>query len=116
MAALAVLAIRDNEFPDIKLDLFLPCKDQTKGWKLWEKAEYSYILKRASSHVYVSEKYHTGCMHKRNRAMVDGSDFCIAFYDGSPGGTAYTVNYAAQMGLQIINIYDVVEKEDEYDD
>ena len=117
MAALAVLAVRDNEFPDIKLDLFLPCKDQTKNWKLWEKAQYAYILKKSDSHVYTSDKYYSGCMHKRNRAMVEGSDFCIAFYDGSPGGTAYTVDYAASRGLQIINIYDLIEKdEDTYDD
>ena len=116
MAALAVIAIRDNEFPNIKLDLFLPCKDQTRGWKLWEKAQYAYILKKSDSHVYVSEKYYSGCMHKRNRAMVDGSDFCIAFYDGSSGGTAYTVDYAAQRGLQIINVYDIVEKEVECND
>ena len=110
MAALAVLSIRDNEFPDIKLELFLPCRDQTRGWKLWEKAQYAYILKRSDSHVYVSEQYYSGCMHKRNRAMVDGSDFCIAYYDGSPGGTAYTVDYAAGKGLQIINIFKIMDK------
>ena len=52
MAALAVIAIRDNEFPNIKLDLFLPCKDQTRGWSLWEKAQYADIQKKADITAY----------------------------------------------------------------
>ena len=43
-------------------------------------------------------------MHKRNRHLVDNSSLCIAYLTKESGGTAYTVNYARQSGLTIINI------------
>ena len=52
----------------------------------------------------MSEAYTQGCMHRRNRHLVDHSSVCICYLTGSSGGTAYTVNYARKQGLEIINI------------
>lgn len=43
-------------------------------------------------------------MQKRNRHLVDNSSACICYLTKPTGGTAYTVNYASEHGLMIINI------------
>ena len=103
IAALKVLEKR-KKYPNIKLHLFLPCKDQTRGWSDSAKAAYSAVLERADSVEYQSEEYTKWCMHARNRAMVDGSDLCVAYCTSSSGGTAYTLLYAKKNGVEILNL------------
>lgn len=103
VAALCVLELQEK-YPHIKLELILPCRDQTKAWSDAEKKVYDYILSRASSVEYVSDTYTPWCMHERNRRLVNGSDVCVAYLTESRGGTAYTYNYALGKGLQVINV------------
>ena len=52
--------------------------------------------------VRVVEPYYTdGCMLRRDKAMVDGVDVLISVWDGSHGGTGWTVRYAKQQGKSI---------------
>lgn len=47
---------------------------------------------------------------KRDRYMVDKSDFVIAVYNGQQkGGTYYTINYAKQLKrpIEILNLNDI---------
>ena len=104
VAAIEVLKVKKND-PRIKLKLCLPCPDQAARWKPNDQRLYKKILEASDGYTYAEPEYTRGCMHKRNRQLVDGADFCIAYYDGSPGGTAYTVKYAEERGVQIINIY-----------
>ena len=101
IAALKVLE-KKKTYPDVKLHLFLPCRDQTRGWSEAAKRAYSIVLERADSVCYASENYTPNCMHARNRAMVDGSDLCVAYCTSSHGGTAYTVLYAQSQGGDLI--------------
>jgi len=103
MAALTVLKLKP-QFPHIRLILVLPCKEQTKGWRQEDVECYSRILNAADKVVYTSERYDQYCMHKRNRHLVDHSMFCISYLTDRKGGTAYTVNYAKQKGLQITSL------------
>lgn len=41
---------------------------------------------------------------KRNKWMVDHSDFLISVWDGSEGGTANCVYYAYKMGVRVYNL------------
>jgi len=84
--------------------MVLPCHGQEERWSEKDKKIYSKILRQADKVVYVSEQYHNGCMHKRNRHMAEHSGFCICYLAKNTGGTAYTVDYAKQKGLKIINI------------
>ena len=100
-----------DDFPDhpfkVKIDediLVLPCKMQTRGWKHEDIDEYNRIMKAADKVVYTSQDYYNGCMHKRNRHLVDNSSRCICFLTEKTGGTFYTVNYASEHGLTIFNI------------
>lgn len=103
LAALTVIKLR-REYPQIKLILVLPCKDQTSGWESNDIQVYNYILEQADKVVYTAEAYYPGCMHKRNRHLVDNSAYCICFKNKASGGTAYTVDYAQKSGLRIHNL------------
>ncbi len=103
LCAQAVLEIK-NSNNDIKLVLALPCKNQTKNWKQADIDIYKYILERSDEVIYISENYYNGCMHKRNKFMVDNSSQCICYLDKSYGGTAFTVKYATEKGLKLINL------------
>ena len=103
LAAQTVLRLREN-YPEIRLILVLPCRDQTRGWKQADVAEYDRIMKAADKVTYTSEQYYSGCMHKRNRHLVDNSSLCICYLTEQSGGTAYTVNYARSQGLKIVNV------------
>ena len=103
LAALTVLEIKERH-PHIRLILMLPCKDQDRGWSAENKRRYQEIIGRADEVNVLSEHYYRGCMHVRNRALVNGSDYCIAFLRESTGGTKATVTYAEKQNLDIINL------------
>ncbi len=109
LAALKILDTK-RKFPDlgIKLELILPCKDQTKGWSERDKQVYDFIFNLADSHDYAQETYTRGCMHKRNRMLVDGADFCVTYLSSQSGGTAYTCDYAQKKGVTVINVHDLL--------
>ncbi len=109
VAAAQVLEMK-KEFPHIRLELCLPCKNQVTGtWPDEAKREYYRILEECDSYSYVAERYTPSCMHARNRKLADGAGYCLAFYDGGgKGGTKYTVEYAAKHGVEVINLYQTV--------
>ena len=74
LAAQCVLSLR-KRYSHIKLILVLPCTTQTKGWSKDDIAVYEEI-----------------------------KSVCIAYLTQEKGGTAYTVNYARQNNVQVINL------------
>lgn len=103
LVALRVLALREKH-EGVRLSLILPCRDQTKGWPLGEKVLFEDIRSKADSVRVLYESYTPGCMHARNRALVDGSDLCVAYLTDSRGGTQYTCRYATTMGVPLRNL------------
>lgn len=65
---------------------------------------FDFIPFKADKVVYTSQEYTRGCMHKRNRHLVDNSSACISYLTENKGGTFYTVNYAKSKGVEVINI------------
>ena len=60
------------------------------------------LLNRCDHVAVLNEGYHPGCLHKRNRYMVEKSTRCIAVYDGrEKGGTASTIRYAQTIGCEV---------------
>jgi len=110
MAALAVLRLRP-EYPWIRFILVLPCIDQTDRWADADKRMYNQILRQADKVVYVMGNYTRGCMQARNRHLVDGSGVCACYLTRPEGGTAYTVQYAGEQGLRVINLAPPDKKE-----
>ena len=109
MAAQTVLELK-AQYSYIKLILVLPCVNQTDGWEQSDIDEYERIRDLADEVIYTSEEYKKGCMHKRNRYLVDHSSLCICYMTRKSGGTAYTVGYAENKGITIVNINDIVSK------
>ena len=103
LAALRVLALRERH-PDCRLVLYLPCRGQSDAWREGERALYADILAKADEAHFLHERYTPTCMQERNRAMVDGSDVCIAYLARSTGGTKQTFLYALRQGLEVINL------------
>ena len=103
LAAFAVLDKKETN-PNIRLEMCIPCKDQAAKWTPDEIDAYDQMLRRADTVTVLHEKYTPFCMHERNRFMVDGSDYCVAFLTKETGGTAYTVNYAKKKDVKVVNL------------
>ena len=103
LAAQTVLRLK-KKYPDIKLILVLPCLTQARGWPTENVEEYERIKAQADKVIYTAQEYTKGCMHKRNRHLVDHSSVCVCYLTKDNGGTAYTVDYAEKRGLEIINL------------
>lgn len=103
LAAECVLALK-GKYPFIRLNLALPCKNQSRNWSETEKKRYNVILSRADSVHYVSEAYTDDCMHKRNDYMVQSSGYCICYLRRNSGGTYYTVERAKSLGRVLIRL------------
>lgn len=108
LAAERVLAFKASH-PACHLHLFLPCRDHDKGWNAHDRAELEDLCARADSVTYVREHYSADCMHARNRALVDGSDLCLAYLTANRGGTLYTCSYALKQGVHLINVAEELE-------
>ncbi len=93
-------------YKDAKIELVavVPFKEQSESFDNEWKKRYNSLLKSADRIIYTAAKYTKGCFAKRNCYMVDNSDFVITWYDGKPGGTLQTLNYAHKMGKRIINV------------
>ena len=107
LAALKVLEWRDRD-PRVRLELILPCRNQTKGWEDFDRDAYGYVLEHADSVTVLHEHYQNGCMFERNRALVQGSLFCVAYCTSSAGGSAYTLNFARSEGCRVVNLADLI--------
>lgn len=103
MAAECVLALK-GKYPFIKLCLALPCKNQSEKWTERDRLKYNDILEKADVVCYASDRYTSGCMHKRNDFMVSNSRYCICYLRKVNGGTFYTVNRARYRGKELIEL------------
>jgi uncharacterized phage-like protein YoqJ len=107
LASLVVLDVK-KQYPDIRLNLVLPCNGQESKWTQEQKAIYSEIKERADSIRILSPFFYNGCMQVRNRGMLLCSDLCIAYLRAgtSGGGSLNTVIQATKMGITVINLAD----------
>jgi len=130
IAADTIIRLRKT-YPMLKLILVLPCESQTEKWNNPKDIEhYEKIKDQADKIRYASQmslesirlaallnnelggtsqEYTSGCMYKRNRHLVNNSSVCICYHTKPRGGTAYTVNFAHEKGLQVINLADLLK-------
>lgn len=84
------------------LEAAIPCNNQTKGWTFDYVERYNKIVSQCDVVTYVSKVYSSDCMMKRNKYMVDHSDFVVVVYrDGVCGGTKNTIDYAISKNKKI---------------
>ena len=98
---MSVIKLKERH-PQLKLFIDAPHRGQSERWEEFDRNVYEYILARADKVTYVSERYQRGCMQKRNRFMVDNSDFVIAYVKRIRGGSYYTACYAESLGKEVV--------------
>jgi len=113
-AAEMVLDLK-QAYPDagIQLVAVIPFEEQASRWSEAWRERYFRILTQVDETVLLHNHYTKGCMHERNRYMVDRSAHMIAVFNGHEGGTKYTVDYAARKGIHVVIIdpTDMIKKE-----
>ena len=107
VAALKVLELKER-YPNVRLELVLPCRNQTENWEDAAVRTYRYVLERADDVKFLFDTYVEGCMLERDRRLGEGSDVCIAYCTRNRGGTAYTFAYALRMGVEVLNLHDLM--------
>ncbi len=102
-AAEAVLACRAM-LPGTRLVAVVPFEGQQTRFSPVDKARFERIVAAADETVVLSAGYHRGVYAVRNDFLVDHAGSLIAWFDGSPGGTHYTVRRALRLGRRIDNL------------
>ena len=102
----AVLRAKKS-YPEIKLELALPCEGHSENWGERDKIRLAIIEHEADEVITLSESYTPTCMQVRNRYMVDKSDLVYAFWSsGERGGTKNTLAYAKKR-KKFYRVYDL---------
>lgn len=94
-----------KKYPNIKLIGALPCRNQDCKWPPKQQERYRNLLEKLDAIRCVNDEY-TGpeCMLERNRYMINNSSMVIALFNGQPGGTKKTIDYAREQGKEIVII------------
>lgn len=99
----AAMALRDDR-PGVTIEAAIPCEEQAARWPETDRARYFDLVGKCDFETVVQRHYDKGCMLRRNRYMVDRSQRLIAAFDGTLGGTMYTITYAMRQGLDIVTL------------
>ncbi len=91
---------------DIKVTAMLPCVNQGKLWPYTIQCHYHDLLeqieRRGGQVNFVSlEEYTVGCMHRRNREIIENSTELLAVWDGTKGGTKDCIKLGRSAGISI---------------
>lgn len=103
LAAETVLTLREK-YPQIRLNLLLPCRDQAARWREADRFRYEVIKARADETRYITDRHQPGCMLRRNQMLVEHSAYCIYYLNDPKSGTAQTVALARKAGLVLLPI------------
>lgn len=103
-----VIRMRDEEkekagISSLRLIAATPWPGFSSRWSTDWQQQYSDLLQHADLIVPVSKHYGEEVFQKRNRWMVDHSNRLIAFFNGAPGGTRDTIEYAQGKGIEVIS-------------
>lgn len=97
----AALELREKH-SELTVEGAVPCAKQSDRWPADQRRRWRDILDHCDLETMVQQNYDRWCMHHRDRYMVERSAAILAVFDGSPGGTQYTLNYAMNQGLDIL--------------
>ncbi len=96
----AVLSLRETH-PEVTLEAALPCLGQANKWSEPDRLRWHRLVDACDATTLVQEHYDRYCMLRRDRYMVDHASAILAVFNGTRGGTQYTLNYAMDRQLDI---------------
>ena len=90
-----------QENPDLRLIAALPYPRCDSRWSANWRRQYAEVLEAADLVEAISPVYSMASFQKRDEWMVDQSSRVFAVYDGAPGGTKNTIDYATKCGVKV---------------
>ena len=96
-----------HAYDGIKLVCAVPFQGVEKNRASEQQRVFADILNKADDVRYICRKYRRWCFHARDEWMVDHAARVIAVFNGTHGGTEFTINYAKKLNRDITMIYDV---------
>lgn len=103
-AAEAVLNCRKS-LPDIRLVAVIPFRGQQQRFSATDRARFDRICVEADETVILSESYDSGVYAVRNNYLVAHAATLVTWYNGSAGGTRYTVERALAQRRKLIHLH-----------
>ena len=103
-SAEVALALR-GELAGLRVVAVVPFEGMQRGFSEADRTRFEGILEKADEAIILAPKYASEVYAVRNNFLVDNASACIAYFDGSKGGTAYTVRRAVKSLLRLINIF-----------
>lgn len=103
-AAEVALSLR-CELAGLKVVAVVPFEGMQNSFSVSWQHRFNQIVAGADEAVTLAPKYSSEVYAVRNNFLVDNSSACIAYFDGSKGGTAYTVRRAVKSLLRLTNLY-----------
>ena len=88
----------------VRLVAAVPFLGQENRFSPADRERFRSVLAAAAETVVLSPVYHRGCYAVRNNYLTDNARVLVAWYDGSSGGTHYTVRRALRRGLEVVNL------------
>ena len=89
----------------LRLEAYLPCPSQADRWSEENRMRHTALLLKCDAVYMVEPAYSPGCMLRRNQIMVDQCDALLTVFDGSPGGTGATIDYARRRGKPVRGLW-----------
>ena len=80
--------LRATDYPQIKVILVYPFEGFTSRWSDEQRAEYARLFPQYDKTVCVAQRASREAYLERDRHLVDGSAYCIAYCTRNRGGTA----------------------------
>jgi uncharacterized phage-like protein YoqJ len=78
----------------ITLECAIPCEEQAVNWPENDRERYFEIVAQADHETMLQYHFTWDCYQRRNRYMVNQSDYVLAVWDGTKSGTSSTVHNA----------------------
>ena len=94
-----------GELPGLRLHCVVPFAGQRRSFGGEAGRRYDRLLELADDVTTLAPHYEPRVYHRRNDFLVDNASAVIAWFDGSAGGTEYTVHRALISGLKIENLW-----------
>ena len=106
LAAMLVVSIRQELMTTANLNLVLPHKNMAARFSTIQKDDFNWIKRSADTVVCLGDGYTSGCYRRRNRYMVEKSDYLIAVAGAKRpySGTYMTLGMARRKGIETIVI------------
>lgn len=103
-AAEAVLRLR-GQHADVRLVAVIPFAGQSDRFPADDKLRFERVCREADEVMTLAPHFDPYCYMRRNDFLVDHALVLVAWYDGTTGGTRYTVERALRQGLEVRQLY-----------